>query len=182
MSEKEFQDEVEEILNRHEALDCLVIGEPNNDAKWYVALRISEMIKEYWKKKSNIEISLFFSILEVDIIPNINKMNTYDIQILRIQPFVEGLFAYFDSKRAENKNFIYISHKSTNLNQINEKVGSLVLFHLETVERRKDKILCKIQVEEGKRDLEFSYPHKELIEKYRNARKEALNKVIKRQI
>ena len=183
LSEKEFQYSLEEVLNRDIAIECLIIGKPDEETTWFIGLRIAEMIKEYLYQKLNKEISVYFSILLEDVIPNVDKMNSYDIQILRIHPFeVEGLFAYFDSKREEKKNFIYISREAKPLNKINKKIASLVLYHIYVLSKSKDKILCEIQTQKGKKEVEFSYPNKELIENYYIFRKETYEKVLKKQV
>ncbi|MFW9968737.1 MAG: hypothetical protein ACFFDF_00965 [Candidatus Odinarchaeota archaeon] len=182
MSERSFQLSLEEILIRDEPIDCLIIGKPNIHFKWFVGLRIAEMIKQYLKRK-DIEVSIHFTYLIEDIVPNINKMKSYDIQILRIQDFkVDGMISYIDSERAKQKNFIYISHESEYLNRINKSISSLVIYQIHVLSSSKDKIKCEVLNPKGSIEIEFLYPNNDLIKNYNTFREETLNRVIKRQL
>lgn len=180
MSEKRFRENLDYILGREKAIEVLIIGEPNKDIKWLVSLRIAEMIKEYNNSKLNKEVKILFSFLLEDIVPTINKMNPHDIHILRIQPFrAGGIISYFSSERAKQKNFIYVSHEGLSENK---KLKFFSIFNIEALSKTKDKLICNILVENEKKEIEFSYPSKDLIETYHEDRLNAFDKVMKRQI
>ncbi|HEC38117.1 MAG TPA: hypothetical protein ENI29_07765 [bacterium] len=176
--ERGFIIELEGIMDRVKAIEVLIIGEPNKDTKWLVSLRIAEMIREYNNSKLNKQAEILFSFLLEDIVPCIEKMNSYDIHILRIQPFrVEGMASYFTSERAKQKNFIYVSHEGLSENK---KLEVFVMFYVEAISRTKDKLKCNIIVGKEKKEIEFSYPSNDLIEEYRKVRIDAFDKVLKK--
>ncbi|KKL58861.1 hypothetical protein LCGC14_2221130, partial [marine sediment metagenome] len=61
--ERGFIIELENIMDRVKAIEVLIIGEPNNDTKWLVSLRIAEIIREYNNSKLKKEVEILFSFL-----------------------------------------------------------------------------------------------------------------------
>lgn len=175
ISEKRFQNELRDILDRNYGIDCLVIGSSGNDMKWYVSLKIAEMIKDYHIRNHNKEGNILLSFINEDLIENTNKMEKYDIHILRIHKMeVKGLFAYFDSKRQKQKNFIYVHHKEI------PELKSLVMFNIEVISTKGNELKCEVKTKDGKIKLFLSYPIKELMDKYEKDRIKAFEKVMKR--
>ena len=168
-NEQRFRIELEEILSRRKIIEILIIGKPSNNTKWLVSLRIAEMIKDYYKIKKEKEVEISFSFLLEDIVPIINKMKPYDIHIIKIQPFyVENMASYFSSESAKKKNFIYVSHEGLSENK---QLEFFAIFYIEAISITKNTLKCKIIVKNEKKEIDFSYPHEELIQLFNNIRK-----------
>lgn len=178
LTEKEFRSELERILDKEYGIDVLVIGPPSNDLKWYVSLRIAEMIREYYKRKQNEDIDIVYSYSIQDQIKKSTKMNIHDVHILRLIPTsVGGIYAFLNSKRQENKHFIYVSHDSENLRSENKKLKQLMIFYFEILGTSDSFIKCIAP--KTQKEIEFSMSKKELIDNFHQFKVEIIKKLFK---
>lgn len=136
------------------------------------------MIRDYNNIRLNKEVEISIGLHLEDIILTIKKMKSYDIHIINIQQFIARP-SYFTSERANQKNFIYVSDEGFSENK---NLETLVEFTIEAISIIEDKLKCNIIVGEEKKEIEFSKPPKNLIEKYRKARLNAINRNMKKQI
>jgi len=70
ISESEFRKFIENNLSQGKYFSCVILYESNENLAWYTALRIGEMITNYFKseisKQINIYLSLNITKLELD--------------------------------------------------------------------------------------------------------------------
>ena len=177
-NEKKFREELEDVLKREKDIEVLIIGKPYIEIKWLVSLQIAAMIRDYNNRRLNKEVEISISFLSEDIIPTVKKMKSYDIHIISILHFRAGHPNYIP-KKANQENFIYVSDEGLSENK---NLEECTIFNIEAISGIGDKLKCTILMGEEKKDILFSKPPQNLIEKYRIARQNAHIRNIKKQI
>ena len=102
---------------------------------------------------------------------------SHDIIIISIEHFKEGYPNYIP-ERANQENFILVSNEGIS---VNNDLEASMIFTIEAISKKEDKLICNLLMGEVKKEIAFSKPHQNLIEKYRIARQNAHIRNIKKQ-
>ena len=162
-SERIFYNALENTMN-NKIIEYLVIGNPNDKIIWYFVLRVAEIIKSFYWNNYEKEVNISFSLSERDFFNKIDEMKPNDIHILELNnSYGKNIVSYIESLENEQKNFIYISNEDNP--QINDLIG-YIIYCWKDIQRINSKIMCKICDKNSTLELYFSYPHRDLIQRF----------------
>jgi len=143
---------------------------------WYAALRIGEIIKEFYNNNAS---TILLCLKLETIIQRLNKMREKDILLLSVNNpnFKSILSLVVDEVLNNHKNIVFIGTRD---NPVLRKIKDITINVIE-VEGLNEKLHIFVNInEKGKRELDLSMPDKSLISKYNNRKRELLMEAVKK--
>lgn len=182
ISEREFYRFVENNLSQAGCFSCVILYESNEAPAWYTALRIGEVVTNYFKREIKEQVTIHLNLITIEIMDKLNEMEENDILLLTTDnPIIKSLTAYLVSEiLTEKKNLIFISKNNNSLITPFKEITRVSIL-VNTFS--KDKLNCVIEVsEKGEKDLYLTLPDRSLINKYNDLKAALLKESIRKQV
>lgn len=178
MTESELIKFIESNLN-HERVgyfSCVLLHRNLELLAWYAALRIGEIIKEFYINKIS---DILLCLKMGNLIQILNKMRKNDILLLSVKnPNFKSISGHVFSEVLNNhRNIVFIrTSDNSDLRKIKD-----ITINVSEVEGLNEKLHIFVNINErGKKKLNLSMPDKSLISKYHNRKRELLEETIKK--
>ncbi|MBA7687166.1 hypothetical protein ES703_95626 [subsurface metagenome] len=182
ISENEYIKFIENSISWGKSFSCVILYESFENLAWYAALRIGEIITEYFKIKEDKEINIHLSLNIVSIMTHLNEMKDNDVLLLiSDDQNIKFITAYLSREiLVEKKNIIFISKDKNPLIQpfigitrAVMKVGTL----------NKGVLECLFVVSnKDEKELRITQPDTGLIQKYHNLKTTLMEETIRKQV
>jgi hypothetical protein len=180
--EREFKKNIEDNLSQANYFSCVILYENYEDLAWYTALRIGEMIINYFESKLRKRIDIHLILKINKIILKLKEMKENDIVLLTIDDEnIRSLTSYIISETlGKKKNLIFISKEENHLSRPFKDITGVVI----NVNSLNEVTLnCVIEIsEKGKRELKLKLPNKSLINEYHDLKAVLLKEWIRKQV
>ena len=178
MTESDLKKLIKSNLNyeRIGYFSCVILHQNREFLAWYAALRIGEIIKEFY---NNMESNILLCLKLETLLQRLNEMGENDILLLSVNnPNFNSILSHVVSEVLNNhKNIVFIGTRD---NSDLRKIKDITLNVIE-VEGLNEKLHIFVNInEKGKKKLELSMPDKSLISKYNNRKRELLMEAVKK--
>ena len=179
-SESEFQGFIEDNLSHAEFFSCVVLYENAENLAWFAALRVGEMIRNYFESKIDKHITIYLTLKLRNIISNLEKMEENDVFLLSTDNInIKSISSYLASETLNKKRCMVFISKEDNPWVRPFKDITNVVIHVKNISKKKLNCIIVIS-DKGERELEINYPEEELINKYLELRDTLLRETIRR--
>jgi len=182
VSEKKFINYIKDCLSQVKYFPCVISYDNNEDLAWYTALRIGEIITEYFESKLSKQIDTHLNFKIEKIILKLNEMGENDILLLSINDVnIKSLKSYILSEtNGKKKNLIFISNEE---NPIMRPFKDITGNFIKVNSLNKNILDCVIDIsEKGEREFKLKLPDKSLVNKYHKLKVALLKETIRKQV
>ena len=182
ISEREFKKFVEDNLSRAKYFSCVILYARYKDLAWYTALRIGEMITNYFKSNITKQINIHLSLNIKKIILKLKEMKENDVLLLTTNDHnIKSITSYISSEMLnKKKNLIFISKDE---NPLIKQFIDITHVAIKVNNLTKGEIICIIDnSKKGERELKLTQPDKLLINKYNDLKATLLKESIRKQV
>jgi len=180
--ERDFKKYIEDNLSQANYFSCVILYENNEDLAWYTALRIGEMIINYFESKLRKRIDIHLILKIEKIILKLKEMKENDIVLLTVDDEnIRSLTSYIISETLVKKNnLIFISKEENPLSRPFKDITRVVI-NINSL--NKGTLNCTIKIsEKGKRELILKVPNKSLVNEYHDLKATLLKECIRKQV
>ncbi len=182
LSEGEFRELIEVRLSRAGYFSCVLQYRSREAVAWYAALRIGEIITNYFKEKISEVVDIHLNLQIIKIVDKLNNLKKNDVLLLIVDDkYIEPLSQYLIGELLiKKKNLIFISKQENPLSRPFREITNIVI-DVNTLSEKK--LNCIIDINEtGERKLQLTFPNRSLIENYHSLHRALLKQSIKRQV
>ncbi len=182
LSEREFREFIEVGLSNAGYFSCVIQYKSRDAIAWYTALRIGEIISNYYKAKMSEVVKIHLNLQVIKVIDKINEMMKNDVLLItvdnkNIKPLSQYLITELLIKK---KNLIFISKRENPLSKPFKEITNVVI---DVYTLSQNKINCIININEiGDRGFKLTLPNRSLIENYQSLRTALIKESIRRQV
>ena len=182
LSEREFREFIEVGLSNAGYFSCVIQYKSRDAIAWYMALRIGEIISNYYKAKMSEVVKIHLNLQVIKVIDKINEMMKNDVLLItvdnkNIKPLSQYLITELLIKK---KNLIFISKRENSLSKPFKEITNVVI---DVYTLSQNKINCIININEiGDRGFKLTLPNRSLIENYQSLRTALIKESIRRQV
>ncbi|TKJ23761.1 MAG: hypothetical protein CEE42_11650 [Promethearchaeota archaeon Loki_b31] len=104
ISENEYIKFIENSISWGKSFSCVILYESFENLAWYAALRIGEIITEYFKIKEDKEINIHLGLNIVSITTHLNEMKDNDVLLLTIYNALNNFAKLYNNLISDNGN------------------------------------------------------------------------------
>ena len=180
--ERDFKKFIEDNLSQANYFSCVILYENNEDLAWYTALRIGEMIINYFESKLRKRVNIHLILKIEKIILKLKEMKENDIVLLTTDDKnIRSITSYIISETLVKKNnLIFISKEENPLSRPFKDITRVVI-NIKSL--NKETLNCVIEIsEKGKRELILKVPNKSLVNEYHDLKAALLKECIRKQV
>ncbi|MBA7512543.1 hypothetical protein ES705_04549 [subsurface metagenome] len=182
ISESEFIKYIKNNISQGEYFSCVILYESNENLAWYAALRIGEIITDYFKSEIGKQINIHLSLNFARIMPQLNEMKDHDVLFLTTDDQgIKSIASHISTEMLnEKKNIIFLSKDTNPLIQQFIDITNAVI----KVNRlNQGEINCIIEISKrGERELKLTQPDTLLINKYHDLKATLLKEAVREQV